>query len=384
MPEGPHSAVQELLPLIASLRDETEAQRRIAARVVESLRATRLCRIALPVDLGGLELPPPEALSIFEQLAGAEASVAWIVWNNLLPCYFGRFFAPKVRSEIFGDPRSLFAGSTRPSGRAAVEGGSYRVNGRWSLVSGCELADWIALRCVIEENGQPRMLAPDVPEVRMVWLRRAELEILDTWYTGGLRGTGSHDVVVRNALVPRTHTLSPIDGSTLAGPLGRVPIVCTMAAGYGAQLLGLGQASVDTLKALSRKKPVVDPGPALGERPVMLAAIAEQSVRLAAARSHLRERVQRLWDAAVAGPATPEAIADVYNAAHHAMAQGRAAVTSMYALAGASALYTSSPLERIHRDMHAMAAHVIAQPMWVEDTGRVLLGAKPVNPLYLV
>jgi len=384
MAQDPQAAVQQLLPLIASLRDETESQRRIAAGVVEVLRASRLCRGALPLDLGGLELPPVEALSIYEQLAGAEASVAWIVWNNTLPCYFGRFFSPAVRAEIFGDPRSLYAGSTRPSGRAAVEGASYRVNGRWSLVSGCEFADWIALRCVVEENGQPRMLAPDVPEVRMVWLQRADLEILDTWYTGGLRGSGSHDVVVKDALVPRGHTLSPIDGSTLAGALGRVPIVCTMAAGYGAQLLGLGQASVDTLTALSRKKPVVDPGPSLGERPVVLAAIAEHGVRLAAARNHLRDRVQRLWEAAMAGPAVPQAIAEVFNAAHHAMSQGRAAVSAMYALAGTSALYTSSPLERMHRDMHAMAAHVIAQPMWIEDTGRVLLGAKPVNPLYLV
>ena len=384
MTDGVQSAVQELLPLISSLRDETESQRRIAAPVVEVLRASRLCRIAVPADLGGLELPPPEALSIYEQLAGADASVAWIVWNSTLPCFFGRFFSPKVRSEVFGDPRSLYAGSTRPSGRAAVEGNSYRVNGRWSLVSGCELADWVALRCVIEENGQPRMLAPDVPEVRMVWFRRAELEILDTWYTGGLRGTGSHDVVVKNVLVPRSHTLSPIDGSTLAGPLGRVPIVCNMAAGYGAQLLGLGQTSVNLLVALSKKKPAVDPGPALGERPALFAAIAEHNVRLAAARNHLRDCVQKLWDAAGTGPATPESVAEVFNAAHHAMAQGRGAVTAMYALAGTSALYTSSPLERIHRDMHAMAAHVIAQPMWVEDTGRVQLGAKPVNPLYLV
>ena len=66
------------------------------------------------------------------------------------------------------------------------------------------------------------------------------------------------------------------------------------------------------------------------------------------------------------------------------MAQGRAAVSAMYAAAGASALYTSSPLERIHRDVHAMAAHVIAQPLWMEDTGRVRLGFEPLNPLYLV
>jgi hypothetical protein len=56
----------------------------------------------------------------------------------------------------------------------------------------------------------------------------------------------------------------------------------------------------------------------------------------------------------------------------------------MYALAGASSLYTSSPLERAHRDMHAMAAHVIAQPMWLEDTGRIALGLKSLNPLYLI
>ena len=77
-------------------------------------------------------------------------------------------------------------------------------------------------------------------------------------------------------------------------------------------------------------------------------------------------------------------IAAVFGAAHHAMAQGRGAVVAMYSLAGASALYTSSPLERAHRDLHAMAAHIIAQPNYVEDTGRVQLGLKPLNPLYLI
>jgi len=54
------------------------------------------------------------------------------------------------------------------------------------------------------------------------------------------------------------------------------------------------------------------------------------------------------------------------------------------ALAPASALYTSSPLERAHRDMHAMAAHIIAQPNYVEDSGRVQLGLKPLNPMYMI
>jgi alkylation response protein AidB-like acyl-CoA dehydrogenase len=235
---------------------------------------------------------------------------------------------------------------------------------------------------VIEENGQPRMLQPNVPEVRMMWVRRADVEILDTWHTGGLRGTGSHDVVLRDHAVPRRMTLSPLDGSSLDGVLGRVPIVCNMAAGYAAQLLGMGEAALAALLELTSNKPVVDPGPSMGERPAVLGAIAEHQHRLAAAREHLHARVQELWT--VAQPAPIDAIAAVYGAAHHAMAQGRAAVGALHALAGASALYTSSPLERLHRDLHAMAAHVIAQPIWVEDTGRVRLGQKPSNPMYLV
>jgi len=375
---------RELLPLITRHRSDTESARRIAQPVVESLRKTRLCRLVIPRELHGLELPTPAALGVYELLAGAEASVGWIVWNNTLPCFWGRFLSPSGRVEIFGNPDWLYASSTRPSGKAVVEGNGYRVSGRWSLVSGCELSEWMALRCMVEENGQPRMLQPGVPEARLVFLRRADVEILDTWHTGGLRGTGSHDVVVNAKLVARAHTCSPMDGSTLDGAIGRVPIVCNMAAGYGAQLLGLGRAAIDALIELSRNKPVVDPGPGLGERPAALAAIAEHQARITAAREFLHARVAQLWAEAEAGQRTIDSIAAVFSAAHHAMAQGRAAVTAMYALAGASALYTSSPLERAHRDMHAMAAHVIAQPMWLEDTGRVALGLKAVNPLYLV
>ena len=294
--------------------------------------------------------------------------------------FWGRFLTPAARAEVFGNAEWLYACSTRPSGKAVIEGDGYRVSGRWSLVSGCELSEWLALRCVVEENGQPRMLQPGVPEARMIFLRRSDIEILDTWHTGGLRGTGSHDVMVAGKLVTLAHSCSPLDGSSLGGAVGCVPIVCSMAAGYAAQLLGLGRIALESLIELTRNKRVVDAGPGLGERAAVLAAIAEHQARIAAARDFLRARVTQLWVEAEAGQRTVNNIAAVYAAAHHAMAQGRAAVSAMYALAGASSLYTSSPLERAHRDMHAMAAHVIAQPLWLEDTGRIALGLKPVNP----
>src|SRR5215468_4222263 len=116
------SAARELLPLIRNSREETESGRRIAAPVVDALRRARLCRLALPTELGGLALAPRDALDVYQLLAGAEASVAWIVWNSALPCYLGRFLQPAARSEIFGNPDDFYASSTRPSGRAAIEG----------------------------------------------------------------------------------------------------------------------------------------------------------------------------------------------------------------------------------------------------------------------
>src|SRR5688572_13779682 len=127
----------ELIPLIRRLRDETEADRRIAGPIVERLRATRLCRMAIAEELKGLALPVCDALDVYEALSGAEASVGWIVWNSALPCLFGRFLARSGRDEIFGDPAWLYASSTRPTGRAAVAADGYRISGRWSLVSGC-------------------------------------------------------------------------------------------------------------------------------------------------------------------------------------------------------------------------------------------------------
>jgi alkylation response protein AidB-like acyl-CoA dehydrogenase len=377
-------AARELSPLIVRLRDDTETNRNIAAPIVDRLRDGRLCRLAVTEALAGLELPIEAGLDVYETLAYADASVAWIAWNNSLPCFLSRFLAPAMRAEVFSDPRWLYACSTRPTGRATVTPDGYRVNGRWGIVSGCEVAEWILLLCVVEENGKPRMMAPDVPELRFVFLRRGSYEILDTWHVGGLRGTGSHDVVVKDARVPRALTLFVSEPSTLDGPLGRLPIICSMAAAYGAQALGVAQSAVDTLVELTMTKAPPE-GPALRERPTVLADIARHSAALDAARSHVHACAWQLWRTAVAGgPPALDEITAMWGAGIHAAATAEAAVDAMYAAGGINSLYTACPLERAHRDMHAMRRHIVGQPLWLEDVGRVRLGAKPAHPLYAV
>jgi alkylation response protein AidB-like acyl-CoA dehydrogenase len=381
---GPLSAAQALRVTIQNARKETEETRRLAPQIVKGLIETGLCRLAVPASLGGHEAAPVVALEVYEELAGAEASVAWIAWNNSLPCLLSCHLSDSVRTELFGTPSTLFANSTRPSGRAIVVDDGVRVSGRWSLVSGCELADWIPVMCVITEGTEPRMLASlGVPELRMAYVPKGSYRILDTWYVGGLRGTGSHDVVIEDVFVPAERTFSFLDPKHLDRPLYRMPWAAMMSAGCAAMCLGIAQTAIDTLLELSLSKPQVGPGPGIRDQPAVQAMVAASIAEVDAARLFLHHTLGDVWAACNQGtPITEGQRARLVGAAHHAATTAKAVVTAMYEGAGTSALYVDCPLERAHRDIYAVTQHVILARRWLEDAGRVRLGLKPMNPLF--
>lgn len=378
------NAATKLRTLILENRDDTESNRQVAEPIVKGLIDSGLGRMALPAEYGGLQLPPTEAFGIFETLAEAEASVAWIIWNSSLPCWFARFLDEDVRQEIFGDSDALYASSTRPSGKATKDGGSYVVNGRWSLVSGCMHAAWIPVMGFVEENGEVQMLADNVPHMRMFFVPRAEHEIVDTWHVGGLRGTGSHDSVLRNVSVPARRSFAMVDPSLIDSPIGRMPIVCTMSAGCASICLGIASGALRALLDLATEKVPVDGGPGLRDRAPVQSLVARAEAKLDSARQRLRSTTAALWDKAVEDEAIqPTDIAAVFGAAITTSQECRTLATEIYAAAGASSLYTDCPIERAHRDIHAVMQHIVLQPFWLEQAGRARLGLEATNPLFL-
>jgi alkylation response protein AidB-like acyl-CoA dehydrogenase len=376
-------AARALRSTIRAMRTETEETRCLAPPIVEGLIAAGLCRLAVPASLGGPETEPEVCLQIYEELAWADASVAWIVWINQFVGLASRYSPEPVRRELFSDPRRLFAGSTRPSGRAVALEGGFKVSGRWSLVSGCAFADWIPVTCVVVEGDEPRRLPNEKPETRMAYLPKGSYRILDTWHAGGLRGTGSHDIVIDDVFVPAERTFSLTDPAQYDRPLSRMPFLATVCAGCAALCLGIAQAARDTLLELASTKVQVDPFPATRDRPWVQTLVASSGAKLMSARLLLYSALRDTWAACTKRlPVTDAQRAHLWESGHHAAHVSREIVRSMYEAAGASALYVDCPLERAHRDIHAVMQHIVFAPFWMEAAGQVRLGLTPQNPIF--
>jgi len=380
----PLIAARALRTTIKTVRHQTEVARCLPAFIVNKLIEAGLCRLTVPESLGGHEAEPLVGFDVYEELASADASVAWIAWNNALPGLLSRYLSNAVRAELFADTHRLFANSTRPSGRAVMRPGGFRVSGRWSLVSGCALADWIPLMCIVttDEVGQ-KMLADRVPEMRMAYVPKGSYKILDTWHSGGLRGTGSHDIVVDDIFVPAELTFSLEDPDHIDRPLYRMPFAATLGAWCAAICLGIARAAIDTLLDLGCSKVTVDPGPGLRDRPAVQATVASSTAALDAARLLLRDALGDLWNACLSGtPVSDIQRARMWGSIVHTAQTAKTTVTFMYEAAGASALYIDCQIEQAHRDIHAVLQHIVLQHFWLEQAGRIRLGLKPTHPLF--
>ena len=366
---------------ILAERDHIEAARRIPEDLARDLAHAGFFRIHLPEVYGGLDLSPMQAMEVFEELARADASVAWCVWNGNTHWTAAQLSSETART-IHADPDVVTANSTRASGRAQIVDGGYRVSGRWSFVSGCELATWMVLLCIVHEAGEPRISPAGAPENRFMLVPARDCNIIDTWTVGGLRGTGSHDVVVRDVFVPSSYGSGFNDPHVLPEPRYRLPPFSRVIPGLGAMALGIARTAIETFGEIAGAKTPQRTTQMLRENHGAQVRVSQAEALVRSARLFLFDSLDRLWSTVVAtGEAPMEGRAHVRLGASHAVSSAVQAIDLLYLGAGGSSIYTSCPLERAFRDVHTITQHIGVHPRVMETTGRVLFGLEPDTPL---
>jgi alkylation response protein AidB-like acyl-CoA dehydrogenase len=367
-------------PRILAEREHIEAGRRLPVDLTRELAGAGFFRIFLPAAYGGLDLTPMEGMEVYEELARADASVAWCVWNGNVNWTTAQL-SKEVAQRVF-DLGMIFANSTRPSGQAAVVEGGYRVSGRWSLVSGCQLSSWFILLSIVHENGTARRTPSGAPESRFMLCPAADCEIVDTWTSGGLRGTGSHDVVVRDLFVPDRQASFYTDPFVLPGSRYRIPAISRVVPGLAAMALGVARNAIEVLVDLAVGKRDERASQSLRDDRGAQTRLSQAEALVGSARLFLFDAITRLWnDVMAGGEATMPARAQVRLASWHAVTSATQAVDLVYLTGGATSLYATCPLERAFRDVHAMTQHIAVHPRILETAGRVLFGLEPEIPL---
>jgi alkylation response protein AidB-like acyl-CoA dehydrogenase len=340
--------------------------------------------------LGGLEVPPLTFYEVVEAIARLDGSTGWCAFIGGSDGLVGASLAPQTAEAMFGhNPQVILAGSVAPAGTATVVAGGYRVSGRWPYASGSQHCTWVFGGCQVLDGGELRLTAPGVPEVRMVLIPATQATILeDTWEVSGLVGTGSHDFTVEQVFVPDAYTwrFGPglPRGPHYQGPLYRFPLVGLFRLPLSAVALGIAQGAIETCLALAPAKRAMVGTGVLRDQPFFQARIAEAVALVRSARTWLHTAVRQAWTSTrTSGTASVAERADLVLAAVHATRSAADAVQLVYTVAGGTANYRHSPLQRALRDVHAVTQHIGAAPQQYEEAGRMLLGLDPVQPMVL-
>jgi alkylation response protein AidB-like acyl-CoA dehydrogenase len=353
------------------LSTEIEQARRVPASLVADLARAGHYRMLVPASLGGGEVHARVFVDVLRALGQGDSATAWTVMTGATTGLLSAYLPRQGATELFSDPASVFAGVFAPMGRAVSVDGGYRLSGCWPFASGVENAEVRLGGALVFEDGRPRLLASGEPEIRSLFVRAEQSSVVDTWRTTGLRGTGSHDMVVEDVFVPDCHTACLFtDAPTEVGPLYRFPLFGLLALGVSAVGLGIARASLDELAGLATRKR--RGRRALAETELAQLRRAEAEGELLAAEALIGATIDQVWSGE--GALDAQGRASLRLAATHAARAAARVVDTAYHLGGGASIYDSSPLQRHFRDVHTMTQHIMVSEISLKPVGRVLFG----------
>ena len=387
--ESIFAAAKALVPQIIESREEIERERRVPLRLVDALKKAGVFRMTMPRDWGGAEIDPISQLHIIEELSAADASVGWCVMIGCDSGYLSGFLDQKVAREMYTDLDMVTACSLIPRGRAVKVPGGYRVSGKWPFSSGCQHSAWIIGGCVVYDGDQPKLHPNGVAETRQCYMPADVVTILDTWYSTGLRGSGSHDFTISDYFVPdeRTYTYQDLTFHR-SGSLYRFPL--NILYKFAGVPLGVARAALDTLIAdgekPSRLTTLGRPGAmvrTLREEEFVQDAVGRAAAIINAAHAYAFSTIGEVWETLEANQRlSVRQMANLQLVHTQVFGMCTEAGELLFKARGGTAVYAGNLLDRCLRDLLTMNQHVMNSLRAYGTGGRLLLGL-PVEQLLL-
>lgn len=370
-----------LFPLLREHARGADDARHLPAELVEAVRDAGLIRTLVPQRWGGTELGLTTHLEIAIELGRAYGSIGWVSSFLIDHPFFLAHFNEQAQEDVWGTegPDARIATSFVPVGRVTAVDGGWRLSGDWAWASGVEHCSWIMLGGLIFEAEH----AP--PEYRLFLVPTREVTIVDTWYSAGLRGSGSDNVVVNDVFVPDHRTLvmetmreGHAPGAAVTdNPLYGRPL---MAHGGHAMVgpgIGIARGVVDAWQDHVRTKAHSHTQEQVSAAIPMQLVLAESATLIDCAELLVRRALAMVEsDAEIT---IEDRVRNRRDVTYASRLIARA-VNDLMGMAGASALRDDSPIQRGWRDVRAVSCHVFCNfNAAAENYGRMAFGF-PLNP----
>ncbi|MED5800633.1 acyl-CoA dehydrogenase family protein [Gordonia sp. Z-3] len=387
-----NEALENITALAEEIRgqaDEAERLGQLPDETAKKLKAAGPIRLLQPKRYGGYEAHPREFAETVMAAAALDGATGWVCGIVGVHPWQLAFADQRVQEEVWGsDNDTWMASPYAPTGVAVPVDGGYIFNGRWQFSSGTDHCDWIFLGAML---GTAAGDIAEPPTMLHMILPRSDYQIVDdSWNVVGLKGTGSKDIIVKDAFVPNYRVMNGdhvIDGTAqreygVTETLYKMPWSNMFPLGISSAVIGIAEGALAAHLDYQRDR-VGAQGTAIKDDPYVLFAVGEAAADINAARQELLATVDSMWDIVDAGKEVSfEQRAAGRRTQVRAAWRAVMAVDQIFARSGGNALRMDKPLQRFWRDAHAGLNHAIHVPSTVYHASALTsLGLEPPEAL---
>ena len=247
------------------------------------------------------------------------------------------------------------------SGKAEKVEGGYRITARKIFASGAPAGNLLMTSAVLETNGEPpTVLHFGIP------MNSPNVKVLDNWRTLGMRGTGSHDVLIEGHVVPEAGVSvrrKPGEWHPLFHIIATIafPLVYSV-------YVGVAESARDIAVGMAKKKKP-------SQHTINL--VGRMDTELTAARLGLESMLAAVRLNAPSADTINQVMIGRQLVARHAIE----AVELAMEVAGGAGFYRAAGLERRFRDIQGARYHPLQSGTQAEYAGAMALGL-PVERIY--
>jgi 3-hydroxy-9,10-secoandrosta-1,3,5(10)-triene-9,17-dione monooxygenase len=377
--DGLLERIAAIRPILEKNADQTETDRRVVEENITALKDAGAFKIMVPQRYGGWQSDIRTKLEVSREIAKGCGSTAWVTALMNVCSFFTGLMGEQAQADVWGpDPDARVAGVFNPTATSRKVDGGIIVTGAWNWASGSYHADWSFVGVpIMSEAGE--LLYP-----AMALIPNSDITIEDTWFTAGMRGTGSNTIHADEVFVPehRLHWVPGLLNHEYATPFTDealyrsefIPVAALILVG---PQLGLAQAALDYVIEKGHKRGIAYSEYELQrDAPTFQLAIAKAATLVDTAHLFAYRAAADIDDAAKVGRVMTYAErARVRNDTGHAAESAREAIRVLCSAHGASSFAEASPMQRMWRDSEIASRHAVVAPeISALIYGRALMG----------